>query len=448
MPSILSNGELIWAYRHDEKGRLGARAGSGWGVSYWTDGKVERILYVTRSYQMISLDLKTGRPDPTFGDGTEVDLRNDFDHTVDPKLPVLGLHAAPLIVKDIAVIGVASSNTGPGYLRGFDVRTGKRKWIFHNVPLKGEFGYDTFGRSSPARRRRRPTPACGCADVSGPGTGHGLDMPAWNCRRPIRRGVTRWGDALFTESLVALDIETGERKWHYQTEHHGMWDRDICSAATLFDMPYNGKMVKVLGAAHQAGFPVRAGSHHRQADLAGDRKAGAQGRCARRMVSADPALAHPAAGIWITARAFRRTTRSDFDNLSWKRARWKIFRALVASASSIRRRWWPSWTIPTDRGARSSRLKARAAPIGRAAPTIPRPAFSISIRKRTCRFTAPACGPMAKLYNGLAINGVGRGTNDNMGAQLSWRSGPGGDQGRPEPIRSHRACCRSAACRC
>src|SRR5580704_13309874 len=121
-----ATGELLWQYRHDERGRQGARGGSGWGVSYWTDGTNERILYVTRSYQLISVDATTGRTDPNFGDGNEVDLRKDWDHVVDPVRSIVGLHAAPFIMRDVAVVGAASSDTGPGYVRGYDVRTGKR----------------------------------------------------------------------------------------------------------------------------------------------------------------------------------------------------------------------------------------------------------------------------------------------------------------------------------
>jgi quinoprotein glucose dehydrogenase len=244
------NGETLWTYRHDEKGRLGIRGGSGWGASYWTDGTAERILYVTRSYQLISIDTKTGLPDPAFGDGNEVDLRLDFDHEVDPKLPILGLHAAPLIVRNTAVIGVASSDTGPGYLRGFDVRTGKRKWIFHTVPKKGEFGYDTWikpGQAETATNTGVWAPMSADQEL-------GLVYAGVELPQSDTLGVTRWGNALFTESLLALDSETGKLRWYYQTEHHGLWDRDVCAAAVLFDLPYSGKTVKALALPTKESF--------------------------------------------------------------------------------------------------------------------------------------------------------------------------------------------------
>jgi quinoprotein glucose dehydrogenase len=245
-----ASGQLIWSYRHDEKGRLGARGGSGWGASYWTDGTAERVLFVTRSYQLISIDVKTGLPDPAFGKNNEVDLRLDFDHEVDPVKAVVGLHAAPTIVRNTVVIGVASSSTGPGYLRGFDVKTGKRKWIFHTVPKKGEFGYDTWitpGEAESATNTGVWAPMSGDAEL-------GLVYAGVELPQADTLGRTRDGNALFTETLVALDCETGERKWHYQTEHHGLWDRDICSCGVCFDIPQGGKTIKAIALPTKQAF--------------------------------------------------------------------------------------------------------------------------------------------------------------------------------------------------
>jgi quinoprotein glucose dehydrogenase len=244
-------GQIIWTYRHDEKGRTGARPGSGWGLGYWTDGAEERVLYVTRSYQLVSLDAKTGLRDPKFGDGTEVDLRKDWDHEVDPKGPIVGLHAAPTIVRDTVVVGAASSSTGPGYLRGYDVRTGKRKWIFHTVPKKGEFGYDTWLQEGAAEKATNTGVwAPMSADAELGLVYAGVELPATDYT-----GLNRHGNALFSETVVALDCETGERKWHYQIEHHGIWDHDVCSAAVLLDLPGpKGTTIKALAQPSKQGF--------------------------------------------------------------------------------------------------------------------------------------------------------------------------------------------------
>lgn len=245
-------GQLLWSYRHDEKGRLGARAGAGFGLAHWSDGTDERILFVTRSYQLVSLDAKTGRPDPNFGDGTEVDLRKEWDHDVDPKAPIVGLHAAPTIVRNTVVVGNASASTGPGYLRGYDVKTGKRKWIFHTVPQKGEFGYDTWikeGQAEQATNTGVWAPMSGDAEL-------GLVYAGVELPQTDYVGTTRHGDGLFSETLVALDCETGERKWHYQLSHHGIWDRDIPCAAILIDLPVGrrGQTVKAIAQPSKQGF--------------------------------------------------------------------------------------------------------------------------------------------------------------------------------------------------
>lgn len=244
-------GQIHWTYHHDEKGRTGARAGAGFGLAYWTDGQEERVLYVTRSYQLISLDAKTGLPDPNFGDGTEVDLRKDWDHEVDPRAPIVGLHAPPTVVRNTVVVGAASASTGPGYLRGFDVKTGRRKWIFHTVPLKGQFGYDTWlipGSAEMATNTGVWAPMSADPEL-------GLVYAGVELPQADYVGTTRHGTALFSETLVALDIETGERRWHYQLTHHGLWDFDIPCAAILLDLPGpGGNVIKALAQPSKQGF--------------------------------------------------------------------------------------------------------------------------------------------------------------------------------------------------
>jgi len=237
-----ATGEQLWLYRLDEHGRLGSRGGAGMGLSYWTDGTKERILFVSTSYYMVSLDAKTGLPDPAFGDNGVVDLRLDDDQQIDPVRGVIGLHAPPLVVRDVVVVGAAPTAAVKGYVRSFDVRTGRRKWIFHTVPRKGEFGYDSWIKPE-------QTEAIGNTGSWAPMTADpdlglvyaGIELPSDD-----HSGFGRWGNALFGETLVALDIETGQRKWHYQCVHHGFQDRDIACAAILCDLPVNGKTVKAL----------------------------------------------------------------------------------------------------------------------------------------------------------------------------------------------------------
>src|SRR5579871_6000958 len=243
-------GELLWMYRKDEGQRAGTRPGTGWGLSYWTDGTQERVIYVTVGYQMISLDAKTGIPDPAFGKNGVVDLREDDDQTMDMARGIIGLHATPLVVRNTVVVGCAPSASVKGYVRGYDVKSGKRKWIFHTVPRKGEFGYETWIKADQAEgvgnigswAQASADPDLGLVYI-------GVELPQGD-----QVGTARVGSALFGESVVALDIETGVRKWHYQMIHHGLWDSDVPCASILCDIPVNGRTVKALAQPTKQSF--------------------------------------------------------------------------------------------------------------------------------------------------------------------------------------------------
>src|SRR5947207_1764664 len=154
------SGEMLWVHGEHEgpRGAAAPRQLSGRGLAYWTDGKEERILYVTPGYRLIALDAKTGALVPTFGEKGAVDLKLNDDQTIMPDLTTgeIGLQSAPVVAKDVVLIGAAfregmtpkSVRNNKGYIRGYDVRTGKRLWIFHTIPKKGEFGYDTWEKSS------------------------------------------------------------------------------------------------------------------------------------------------------------------------------------------------------------------------------------------------------------------------------------------------------------
>jgi quinoprotein glucose dehydrogenase len=243
-------GELLWMHTYDEGERIGSRGGPGLGVGYWTDGTNERIVYVTRAYNMFSLDAKTGLPDPAFGQNGRVDLRLDNDQVIDPIKGVIGLHAPPFVVRDTVVVGAAPTISSKGYVRGFDIKTGKRKWIFHTIPRKGEYGYETW--TTPGQAETSGNMGAWAPMSADPELGLvyvGIESPQTDLL-----GVSRTGPHLFAESLVALDIETGERKWHYQMVHHGIWDRDVCCAGVICDIPHNGKIVKAIAQPSKQGF--------------------------------------------------------------------------------------------------------------------------------------------------------------------------------------------------
>src|SRR2546428_1729862 len=153
-----ATGELLWTHseREGPRGQNAPRQLSGRGLAYWSDGREERILYVTPGYRLIALDARTGAPVPRFGRNGVVDLKLDDDQDIDLVTGEVGLHATPLVTRNVVIVGAAhrpggvprSKTNVKGFIRGFDVRTGKRLWIFHTIPAIGEFGNDTWEKDS------------------------------------------------------------------------------------------------------------------------------------------------------------------------------------------------------------------------------------------------------------------------------------------------------------
>ena len=253
-----TTGELLWMHSLNEgkRGEAAPRLLSGRGLSYWSDGKEERIVYVTPGYQMIALDAKTGARVQSFGSNGIVDLKQNLDQEgIDPITGEIGLHAAPIIAKDVIVIGAAhregsaprSKTNVKGYIRGFDVRTGKRLWIFHTIPMKGEPGYDTWDPDANAYTGNTGVWAQMSADEELGIVYMPVEMPTADYYGGHRHGKAGSVDSsLYSESLVALDIKTGQKKWHYQLVHHGIWDHDIPCAPILMDLVVDGKPVKAV----------------------------------------------------------------------------------------------------------------------------------------------------------------------------------------------------------
>src|SRR5277367_2560859 len=249
-----ATGKVLWTHTEHEgaRGASAPRKLSGHGVAYWSDGGDQRILYVTPGYRLIALDAKSGNPVPSFGVQGVVDLRLDDDQEMDLTTADIGLHSTAIVAGNTVIVGAAhSSGEAPkhkanvkGYVRGFDARTGKRLWIFHTIPRRDEFGYDTWEN--------------GAADYTG-NTGVwaqiSVDEELGLAYLPVELptgdyyGGDRPGSSLFAESVVAVDLKTGQRKWHYQLVHHGLWDFDIPCAPVLVDITVNGKPVKALAQA-------------------------------------------------------------------------------------------------------------------------------------------------------------------------------------------------------
>jgi quinoprotein glucose dehydrogenase len=255
-----ATGEMIWMYslREGARGAAAPRQLSGRGLAYWTDGANDsRILYVTPGYQLIALDAKTGSPVRSFGVNGIVDLKKDDDQEIDLVTGEVGLHATPTVARNVVIVGAAHRSGGvprsrmniKGYVRGFDVRTGKRLWIFHTIPQPGEFGNDTWEKDSWTYTGNTGVWAQISVDEELGIAYLPVEMPTGDYY-----GGHRPGNGLFGESLVAVDLQTGQRKWHYQLVHHGIWDHDIPCAPILADITINGRAVKAVAQPTKQAF--------------------------------------------------------------------------------------------------------------------------------------------------------------------------------------------------
>jgi quinoprotein glucose dehydrogenase len=256
-----ATGELMWVHseREGARGAAAPRQLSGRGLSYWSNGSEQRVLYVTPGYRLIALDAKTGQPIPGFGAGGAVDLKQDFDQEIWPDLVngEAGLHAAPVIAGNTIIVGSAfregftpaRKNNTKGYVRAYDVRTGKRLWTFHTIPKKGEFGYDTWLDGSAETTGNTAVWTQITVDEALNTAYLAVESPTSDFY-----GGHRHGNGLFGNSLVAVDLTTGQRKWHFQVIHHEIWDYDNSSAPLLMDITVKGKPVKAVALPSKQGF--------------------------------------------------------------------------------------------------------------------------------------------------------------------------------------------------
>ena len=224
------------------------------GIEYWTDGEAERILVATLGKQLVSIDAATGKPDSAFGNNGIVDLTGDLGDG-DWVMANISHSAPPIVVRDTVVVGskihdyVSARNNPPGHIRAYDVRTGELKWRFHTIPQEGEPYTETWGDESWRWQGNTNAWTMLAADEELGYVYIPLSTPTNDYY-----GGERIGDNLFAESIVCLDIETGERVWHFQTVHHGIWDYDIGSAPNVMDIVVDGKPIKALAQVSKTAF--------------------------------------------------------------------------------------------------------------------------------------------------------------------------------------------------
>lgn len=299
-----TDGSTLWSYKLNEGIRYqkAPRQFAGRGLAYWTDGAAERAIVITPGYHLVSLDAKTGKPDPRFGKDGVVDLMEGLGYplvplAVDDSLPLeiseayparkakpgetwnatthtgadgtMGIDPAEgevansspaIVVGNTIVVGnsaihgyyVLHNHNISGTIRGFDVHTGRQLWKFNLLPLPGEYGADTWKNGS-----KHGDPGTGKVD---PWATYSADPELGLVYIPVGEGIMdeygghRPGNNLFATSVVAIDVKTGKRRWHFQMVHHDIWDYDIPMAPNLLDVTIDGKPRKIIAASTKIGW--------------------------------------------------------------------------------------------------------------------------------------------------------------------------------------------------
>jgi quinoprotein glucose dehydrogenase len=248
-------GKTIWTYdpQFYNEGRPPEHGFLTRGLSYWTDGREERLLWAGGLAHLISIDAKTGKPDPKFGKGGMVDLTVGLGRPFNTK--IYSVDSPPLITRDVVIVGsempenVTGIDMPQGHVRGYDVRTGALKWTFHTIPQPGEFGNETWEKDSWA--------TTGGVNIW---THLSADDELGYVYLPVGTpmndfyGGRRPGDNLFADSLVCIDARTGKRIWHYQFTHHPIWDYDPPAAPNLIDITVDGRRIKAVAQITKQGF--------------------------------------------------------------------------------------------------------------------------------------------------------------------------------------------------
>jgi len=299
-----ATGKTLWQWGMDEgiRWQKAPRQFAGRGLAYWTDGTNERAIVITPGYHLVSIDAKTGKPDPKFGKGGIVDLEEglgfplvplavddsgpneiseafparkarpgekwnpktktgaDGTTGIDPAHGQIANSSPAIVVGDVIIVGNSSMHgyyplhlhNIESHIRGFDVHTGKQLWNFNLIPQPGEFGAETWKNGS-----KQDTPGTGKADAWATYT---ADPDLGLVYIPVGEGLSdeygghRPGNNLFANSIVALDAKTGHRRWHFQAVHHDIWDYDFPMAPNLLDVTVNGQRRKVIAATSKQGF--------------------------------------------------------------------------------------------------------------------------------------------------------------------------------------------------
>ena len=257
-------GATLWVHNPEVVGEtrysINANNFSSRGGAYWRDGNEERFYYGTPDGYLLALDARTGEPVRSFGDNGRVDLAAELPRNgrgiMDNKgHPFVSVNSPPLVARGVVVTPLSISDQPitreqvPGWVQGIDARTGETRWTFKTVPEADDLGVDTWEGDSWRYSGGANVWSAFAADET-------LGFVYLPTGTPTNDyyGGHRPGDNLFAESVVALDIETGQRQWHFQVAHHGVWDYDLPTHPNLVDITVDGRPVRALAQVSKQGF--------------------------------------------------------------------------------------------------------------------------------------------------------------------------------------------------
>ena len=262
-----TTGETLWVFNPKSYEEGTTPMTGTWrqrGVAYWTDGaEDERIFWGTGNGYLVCVAAKTGRPCADFGANGSgmVDAmvglpRANRDERDYLNAMLYGIHSPPIVVRDKVIHGSqiadrrVTKEAVPGWVRAWDARTGEHAWDFHTVPNSpDEFGVDTWLNESWRYSGNANVWSMLAGDNE---LGH-VYLPTGTATNDYY-GVDRLGDNLFSETLIAVDVETGQRVWHFQAVHHGLWDYDFPTHPNLLDVTVDGRDIKAIAQVSKQGF--------------------------------------------------------------------------------------------------------------------------------------------------------------------------------------------------
>jgi quinoprotein glucose dehydrogenase len=211
------------------------------------------LFFGTNDSYLWSIDAETGLPDPKFGQQGKIDLAQGLGREINRSQ--YGVVAPPLVTNDVVVVNSVifdapnKKEMPPGHVRGFSAETGRLLWMFETIPQRGQFGNETWEEGSWEYTGNTNSWTMMSADDDAGIVYIPIGTPTNDWFGGLRRG-----DNLFAESLVAVNALTGERVWHFQMVHHGVWDYDLPAAPTLVDLVVNGKEIKAVAQISKQGF--------------------------------------------------------------------------------------------------------------------------------------------------------------------------------------------------